>query len=293
MTDSAGSSPRPSQLRTQPSSFDADVATGADPRGTQALTAFALGLAGLAIATVAIFSPSYGPILSFVACAVAALAGLAGDRFLAAGTPLMAVINWFLLNPAFIGRSIPLMLLAAVFFVAPFVTMTLRGTGRLSLAGGPAGAAPLPAFIQNPQDFIGGLALLELAIVAFRASSDLPGQQGFAFGPGTAPRLFITLLVLNAIAIMATGMFGVGPALERFHVRGPIFITAGVLVFAAAIRPLGLIPSSFLLVLISSLATPEMRWIETVIWGAILSAFCAFLFPYVLNLPMQLWPRFW
>jgi putative tricarboxylic transport membrane protein len=24
----------------------------------------------------------------------------------------------------------------------------------------------------------------------------------------------------------------------------------------------------------------------------VLAAFCAFLFPYVLNLPMQLWPRF-
>ena len=27
--------------------------------------------------------------------------------------------------------------------------------------------------------------------------------------------------------------------------------------------------------------------------AAALTAFCAFLFPYVLNLPFQLWPRFW
>jgi putative tricarboxylic transport membrane protein len=291
VTDSAGSSPRASQLHAQPASFDRGTAT-TGPQGTQALTAFALGFAGLAIATVAIFSPRYGPYLSFVACAVAALAGLAGDRFLAAGTPLMAVINWFLLNPAIVYKNIPLSILAAIFFIAPFVTMTLRGTGRLSLAGGPAGAAPLPRFIQNPQDFIGGLALLELAIVAFRATADLPGQQGFAFGPGTAPRLFIALLGLNALAIMATGVFASGPPLDRFHVRGPMFITAGVLVFAATIRPLGLIISSFLLVCISSIGTAEVRWKETLIWAAILSAFCAFLFPYVLNLPMQLWPRF-
>ena len=62
--------------------------------------------------------------------------------------------------------------------------------------------------------------------------------------------------------------------------------------FAASIRPLGLVVSTFLLVAISSLASPESKWWETIIWGAALSAFCAVLFPKVLNLPMQLWPWF-
>ena len=39
-------------------------------------------------------------------------------------------------------------------------------------------------------------------------------------------------------------------------------------------------------------ATEEIRWVETLIWCAILTAFCALLFPYGLNLPLQLWPRF-
>lgn len=146
--------------------------------------------------------------------------------------------------------------------------------------------------IRNPQDFWGGAALLALALVAFWASRDLPGQQGFAFGPGTAPRLFMALLALNALAVMAIGFFGEHGKFERYHLRGPALITAAVLVFAATIRSLGLVPATFLLVVVSSTATPEMRWLETVIWGAVLAAFCAVLFPYVLNLPMQLWPRF-
>ena len=52
--------------------------------------------------------------------------------------------------------------------------------------------------IKNHQDFWGGLALLALALFAWWATRDLPGQSGFAFGPGTAPRLFIILLALNA-----------------------------------------------------------------------------------------------
>lgn len=151
---------------------------------------------------------------------------------------------------------------------------------------------PHLGFVRNPQDFWGGVALLALAAIAWWASRELPGQQGFAFGPGTAPRLFIVLLAINALAIIAIGVTSDGPPVERYAIRGPLLVTAAVLVFAAAIRPLGLIISSFLLVIVSSAATPEVRWVQSIIWAAMLAAFCAFLFPYVLNLPMQLWPRF-
>jgi putative tricarboxylic transport membrane protein len=149
----------------------------------------------------------------------------------------------------------------------------------------------LPTFVRNPLDFLGGIALLQMAVLALRASRDLPGQQGFAFGPGTAPRLFIVLLAINSVAIMVHGLFLAGPARERFAIRGPLFITAAILVFAATIRPLGLVISTFLLVAVSSLGSPESKWYETLIWGAVLAAFCAVLFPYVLNLPMPLWPN--
>jgi putative tricarboxylic transport membrane protein len=149
--------------------------------------------------------------------------------------------------------------------------------------------------VKNPQDFYGGLALLALAAVAWWATRELPGQSGFAFGPGTAPRLFIILLALNAIGIMVHGLLVPGAGLERYAIRGPFWVTAAILVFAATIRSLGLVISTFLVVVVSACASPEVhgrRWIETVIWAAVLSAFCAVLFPYVLNLPMQLWPRF-
>src|SRR5262249_25754949 len=48
--------------------------------------------------------------------------------------------------------------------------------------------------VRAPQDFYGGAALVGLAVIAMLASNELPGQRGFAFGPGTAPRLFATLL---------------------------------------------------------------------------------------------------
>ena len=71
-----------------------------------------------------------------------------------------------------------------------------------------------------------------------------------------------------------------------------ILITASILVFAATIRPLGLVVASFACMMTCAAAAEDFRWKESAIWAAVLTAFCAVLFPYGLNLPFQLWPRF-
>ena len=43
--------------------------------------------------------------------------------------------------------------------------------------------------------------------------------------------------------------------------------------------------------LIAALGTSETRWGETLIVGVVLTLGCALLFPYVLGLPMPLFPR--
>ena len=45
--------------------------------------------------------------------------------------------------------------------------------------------------------------------------------------------------------------------------------------------------------LISIMGSSEMRWIESLIAAALMTAFCVLLFVYLLNLPFQLWPRFY
>jgi len=146
--------------------------------------------------------------------------------------------------------------------------------------------------IRNPRDFFGGLALVGLAAFALWASRDLPGMHGFAFGPGTAPRLFAGLLAVLGAAIALVGFLTDGPPLERFYIRGPAFITASLLIFAGLIRPAGLVIASFVSIVVSAAGTDEVRWVETIIWAAVLTLFCSLLFPYGLNLPFQLWPRF-
>jgi putative tricarboxylic transport membrane protein len=145
--------------------------------------------------------------------------------------------------------------------------------------------------IRNPQDFYGGLVLILFAAFALWASSDLTGTRGFQFGPGTAPRMFASLLGLMGFVIMLIGYFTQGPVLQRYAVRGPFFVIAAVLFFAASIRPLGLVITSFTTIMIAASASSEVRWRESVIWAAALTLFCSLLFKKALGLPLQLWPE--
>jgi putative tricarboxylic transport membrane protein len=108
--------------------------------------------------------------------------------------------------------------------------------------------------IRNQQDFYGGLVLVAVAAFALWASRDLPGMRGFAFGPGTAPRMFASILGLLGLVVAAGGLVTDGPPVERVAVRGTAL---GALLIA-------------IFILVSNYATPitaglGLRQYETVL----------------------------
>src|SRR5688572_14111931 len=75
-----------------------------------------------------------------------------------------------------------LILLSLTFTItSPLVPRVL--TIALGLLGVVTAAGFIP--VRGPQDYYGGVVLVMLATLAFIASAELPGQRGFAFGPGT------------------------------------------------------------------------------------------------------------
>jgi putative tricarboxylic transport membrane protein len=160
--------------------------------------------------------------------------------------------------------------------------------------------------VRGPRDFYGGLALMGLAIVALIATGDLPGQHGFAFGPGTAPRIFATLLAVIGAIVALTGLFMDGPPIDKFAIVGPAYVLTAILAFAGMIRgldlsmigiplripPFGLVLSTFAAFIISIMGSSEMKWVESLIAAVAMTAFCIGLFAYLLRLPFQLWPGF-
>ena len=150
----------------------------------------------------------------------------------------------------------------------------------------------MPKWVRGPQDFVGGIALIAIALFALWASSDLQGMHGFSFGAGTAPRMFAVLLLGLGAAVALVGILQDGPHVAHYAWRGPLFVSLAIVFFAVAIRPLGLVVSAFASFMISALGTAETRWRETIIVGICLTIGCSLLFPYALGLPLQLFPRF-
>jgi putative tricarboxylic transport membrane protein len=150
----------------------------------------------------------------------------------------------------------------------------------------------MPKWIRGPQDFIGGLALVAVALFALWASSDLQGMRGFSFGAGTAPRMFAVLLLALGLGVMVMGVIYEGSHLSGYSWRGPLFVSAAILFFAFMIRPMGLIFTAFASFMIAAMGTPETKWKETIIVAVCLTTFCALLFPYALGLPLQMLPKF-
>lgn len=155
-----------------------------------------------------------------------------------------------------------------------------------------ANGMPLRRRIRNPKDFYGGAALMVVAAVAWYASTNLSGLRGVHFGPGTAPRLFAGLLFVAGAAVTITGLVSVGQQIDHYRLRGPLFIGAAVILFAAAIPYFGLPITSFAALLVASAGSPETRWLEAIGWSAILAMFCTLLFISALGLPLPLWPEF-
>ena len=183
---------------------------------------------------------------------------------------------------------IALLLVLATFYISgptvPRVIAILTAVVGVAVI---AGLVP----VRAPQDFYGGLALVLLGTFALIASAELPGQRGFAFGPGTAPRMFAIILAAIGAAVTLGGAFTDGPRIEKYKIHGPALVIIGISLFAALIRPFGLVFATYLAFLVSIMGSKEMKWVESLIAAAIMTLGCVLLFVYLLNLPFQLWPQ--
>ncbi|MFD2223989.1 tripartite tricarboxylate transporter TctB family protein, partial [Microvirga arabica] len=89
--------------------------------------------------------------------------------------------------------------------------------------------------------------------------------------------------------------------LERWNLRGPVFVIGGIVAFALTIRPfsfgalstpgLGLLFAGPLAIIIGGYATPEARLRDLVVLALSLTPFCMILFGDLLNLPIPVFPQ--
>lgn len=140
------------------------------------------------------------------------------------------------------------------------------------------------------RDFLGGLLVLAVAAVAWWLAQPLPSGGGGGVGPGTLPRALAVILGGLGLILAIEALVAQGPGLGRWTLRGPLLILGGLALFGVAVRPLGLAVAGPLLIVVGAFASREVRWGETLVFGALMTLFCVGLFKFVLGLPIPLAP---
>ena len=165
--------------------------------------------------------------------------------------------------------------------------------------------------IKSPLDFGGGLFLIALAALGFGGAFDLPFGKLSGIGSGLMPKVVAVLVGAFGALLVAQALILEGDRLERWHLRGPIFVLGAVLVFAVFIRgsnlnfggfaglpllatvkvpALGLVVAGPLAVMIASLADPGTRPREIVVFALAMTLISGLLFKELLNLPIPFDP---
>ena len=144
--------------------------------------------------------------------------------------------------------------------------------------------------LKAPQDFAAGLFLLAIAGAGFCGAWDLRAGTLGGIGPGLLPKAVAVLVAFFGVVLVVGAFATEGNALERWSLRGPVFVLGAAVVFALTIRDWGLAVAGPLVVLISACADRGVRFLEIMLFAVALTAFCAVLFKFLLRLPIPLAP---
>ncbi len=147
---------------------------------------------------------------------------------------------------------------------------------------------------KNTKDLGSGLLFVGFGLAGLLLSPGYRMGTAAGMGPGYFPFL------------VSLGLAGLGAALcvrslcrpslpivcgHPVQYRSLLLVLGTVFLFGLSLKPLGLLLSSFLLILISSAAHREWRLLESLLAALVLSVLVTALFVYGLGMPLGVWPQ--
>ena len=146
--------------------------------------------------------------------------------------------------------------------------------------------------IEKHKDFWSGVMFI--AFGAFFALLGLQYKFGTAaqMGPAYFPMVLSIILIMLGVAILLSSFFskGIEKTLDGLNWGKLLLILCSVLLFSLLLKPLGLVLSLFVLIVVSSCASYEFKLMSSIINALVIIALCLSIFVWALNLPLPLWP---
>ncbi len=148
--------------------------------------------------------------------------------------------------------------------------------------------------IRSQKDFASGLMFI---LVGFGFSWVARGySMGTAakMGPGYFPFWLGVVLALLGVLVLIGSMSSKGEEDKMAHwdIKILLWILGSVVLFGLLLKPLGMVLSVIVLVLVSSMASHEFSWKGAILNAVILVLISVGAFVYGINLQMPVWPAF-
>jgi hypothetical protein len=146
------------------------------------------------------------------------------------------------------------------------------------------------AFIRHPKDFFAGLLFIAFGVAAIAIGSNYNLGTAARMGPGYFPRILGLLLIVLGLALALRALRLSGPPIPAFKWRPLLIVLGSVAAFGLIVNYAGVVLSTMFLIVVSSAASHEFRFRESLIAGAALAALAVGVFVIGLKLQLPIWP---
>lgn len=146
------------------------------------------------------------------------------------------------------------------------------------------------AYWRNSIDFYCGLLLIVTAALCFWLIADLEVGTSREMGPAFFPLIIAVILGGMGAIMMGRGLFMASPTVGHIEIRPLFFILISFVAFGLLITRAGLVVAIFAQVIVAHYASPETKYIETLLFALGLSIFSAVVFVYLLGIPVSVFP---
>ena len=142
---------------------------------------------------------------------------------------------------------------------------------------------------KSIKDLLAGLLFVIFGAAFAYAASRYDLGTAIRMGPGMFPLVLGGVLALLGVLVIIEGaVAGEGGPIGAVPWRGLVLILAAVLVFGFLVRPLGLVPSLFVSVLLAAFSSTRTGIVTAVLLALALTVFCTLIFVFGLGLPVPL-----
>ncbi|UIF91249.1 tripartite tricarboxylate transporter TctB family protein [Cupriavidus sp. UYPR2.512] len=148
--------------------------------------------------------------------------------------------------------------------------------------------------IRSQKDFASGLMFVLVGLGFSWVARGYSMGTAAKMGPGYFPFLLgLVLALLGAVVLLASlSSGGEEDHLARWDLKTLLWILGSVVLFGLLLKPLGMVLSVFVLVMVSSMASHEFSWKGALLNAVVLVLISLGAFVYAINLQMPVWPAF-